>query len=1027
MKCLVRFRAVYSIANLLPVHVTNLQTSSFSLVTRSSRNPNRKNTEETQIKNGKENKDFANLFDDITQILGTHNFNVDSNGAERFPLTNAGVDMVGDSLDCTEGVRENANMNRELEIRTTHTVEKDVSPIVHEVTQILRGGEGEASIEERLDDMDVEFDSEVVDKVLKRCFKVPDLALRFFNWIKLKNESFVTTATYNTMIYVLGESKKFEVVEKLLDEMEKNLCKKDIKTWTILISHYGKSNAIGKVLLLFENMKKSGFEPDLAVYKVMLRTLCSSKKTSIAMEFYKEMVSKEMEPDSSLYKLLLHCLACSGDIDAIHVIADDMIRISQIPEQEVYTSMLKSFCISGRIKEALEVIKDMKNKDIVIETEHFEMLVKGMCHADRISDALEIVDILKRRDIVDKKMYGIVINGYLRRNNVSKALQVFHSLKDCGQIMTLSTYTELMQHLFRTSEFEKGFDLYNTMLETGLELDSVAITAVVAGYVQQNRISEAWEVLKSMEEKGMKLTRKCYMVFIKELCKISRADEAINVLDHMKVLKLDIGEDIFNWIISHLGKKGELEKIQQVKQIQRDGGNQNETTLDSSLILIEPKVVDSLETNMPVKSFTDHDLQRACKIVSSAIDWCSKEESLQRCNLYITPELVVEILRNCSPHGGAALQFFSWVGKKDGYSHTAETYNMAIKISGQGKDFKLMRSLFYEMRRKGLLVSSDTWTIMILQYGRIGLTDIALKFFREMKENGCSPNSSTYKSLIISLCGKKGRKVNEAIEAFLEMTQAGFVPDKELLEFYIGCLCEVDNVLEAKKCAKNLYAHGFSTPLAYSLCIRALCRAGKVEEALSMANEVGEEDQKTLNGYIYGSLIHGLLRKRRLQEALEKIESMKQVRFLPTVHVYTSLLVYFFKEKQVSKALEVFEKMKQEGCEPTIVTYSSLIRGYVSNGKTVEAWSVFHKMKNEGPLPDFKTYSMFISCLCKEGKSEEAMQLLSEMPSVGITPSTVNFRQVFYGLNREGKQKLAQTVLGKKWDLEHRRKVGQIM
>ncbi|KAI3748317.1 hypothetical protein L6452_11311 [Arctium lappa] len=1022
MKRLFKFRVVYSTANLLPVHVTNLQTFSFSLITRPSRNPNRNNTEETQTKNGKEKKDFANLFDEITQMLGTHNFNEDSNKGDRFPIMNARVDKVGDSLDCTEGVCENADMNQDMEIRTIHTAEKDVSPIVHKVTQILRGGEGEASIEERLEDMCVEFDPDVVEKVLKRCFKVPDLALRFFNWIKLKNESFITTATYNSMIYVLGESKKFEVVEELLDEMEKNLCKKDIKTWTILISHYGKSNAIGKVLLLFENMKRSGFEPDLAVYKVMLRTLCNSKKANIAMEFYKEMVSKEMEPDSSSYKLLLHCLARSGDIDAIHVIADDMIRISQIPEQEVYTCMLKSFCISGRIKEALEVIKDMKNKDIAIQPEHFEMLVKGMCHAGRISDALEIVDILKRRDVVDKKIYGVVINGYLRKNDVLKALQVFHSLKDCGQILTVSTYTELMQHLFRTSEFEKAFDLYNTMLEMGLELDSVALTAVVAGYVQQNRVSEAWEVLKSMEEKGMKLTRKFYMVFIKELCKISRADEAINVLDHMKAMKLDIGEDIFNWIISHLGKKGELEKIRQVKQIQRAGSNQNKTARDSSLILIEPKGVDSLETNAPVRSFTDHDLQRACKIVSSLMDWCSKEESLQRCDLCITPELVVEILRNCSSHGGAALQFFSWVGKKDGYSHTAETYNMVMKIAGQGKDFKHMRSLFHEMRRKGLLVSSDTWTIMILQYGRVGLTEIALKIFREMKESGCSPNCSTYKSLIISLCGKKGRKVNEAIEAFLEMTQAGFVPDKELLEIYIGCLCEVDNVLEAKRCAKNLSAHGYSTPLAYSLCIRALCRAGKVEEALSMADEVGEKDQNTLNGYIYGSLIHGLLRKRRLQEALEKIESMKQVSIFPTVHVYTSLLVYFFKEKQVSKALEVFEKMKQEGCEPTIVTYSSLIRGYVSNGKTVEAWNVFHKMKNEGPLPDFRTYSMFISCLCEEGKSEEAMQLLSEMPNVGITPSTVNFRQVFYGLNREGKQNLAQTVLRKKWDLGRRRK-----
>ncbi|CAH1438023.1 unnamed protein product [Lactuca virosa] len=1011
MKFLFKFRAVYSSANLLPVHVTNLRSFSFSIVTR--RNSNLKNTEEASTKNGKEKKDFADLFEEITQILGTHNFNVDTNGGIRFPIMNARNGEAGDSLDCTEAVCENANMNPELELTTTNMAEKDVSPIVHEVTQILRGGKGEVSIEEQLEDMSVEFDSDVVNKVLKRCFKVPDLALRFFNWIKYKNQSSVTTATYNTMIYILGETKQFDIVEELLEEMEKNLCKKDLKTWTILISKYGKSNAIGKVLLLFEDMKKSGFEPDLAVCRVMLRTLCNGVKSDIAMEFYKEMVSKEMEPDTNLYKLLLNCLATSGYIDSIHLVAENMIKISQIPEQYVYTCMLKSFCISGRIREALEVIKDMKNKDIRIEPEHFEILVKGMCRADRISDALEIVDILKRKDVVDKKIYGIVINGYLRRNDVSNALQIFQSLKDCGQILPVSTYTELMQHLFRISEFEKAFDLYNMMLETGIELDSVAITAVVSGYVQQNRISEAWEVIKSMEKKGMKLTSKCYTVFIKELCKISRSDEALNVFNHMKALKLHIEDNMFNWITSHSGQKGELEKIHQVKQIQRASSKKDETTLDLSSIQIEP----------PPKSFTDHDLDRVCKIVSSSMSWCSKEESLQKCDLYsITPELVMEVLRSCRLHGGAALQFFTWVGKKDGYSHTAETYNMAMKIAGQGKDFKQMRMLFHEMRRKGLLVSSDTWTIMILQYGRIGLTEIALKIFREMKETGCSPNSSTYKSLIISLCGKKGRKVNEAMEMFMEMSEDGFVPDKELVEIYLGCLCEVGNVLEAKSCAKNLCQLGFSTPLAYSLCIRALCRSGKVEEGLIMADEVGEKDKNTLNGYIYGSVIHGLLREKRLQEALEKMESMKQVSIFPTVHVYTSLIVYFFREKQVCKALEVFKKMKEEGCEPTIVTYSSLIRGYMSNGRMDDAWSVFQKMKSEGPMPDFRTYSMLICCLCKEGKSEEGMRLLSEMLNVGIAPSTVNFRDVFYGLNREGKQSLAQSVLGTKWDLISRRK-----
>uniref|UniRef100_A0A2N9GU19 Pentacotripeptide-repeat region of PRORP domain-containing protein n=2 Tax=Fagus sylvatica TaxID=28930 RepID=A0A2N9GU19_FAGSY len=190
-------------------------------------------------------------------------------------------------------------------------------------------------------------------------------------------------------------------------------------------------------------------------------------------------------------------------------------------------------------------------------------------------------------------------------------------------------------------------------------------------------------------------------------------------------------------------------------------------------------------------------------ILSSSTDWCLIQEALEKCNVQFTPDLVVEILHNCNMHGSAALHFFSWVGKQAGYSHTTETYNMAIKIAGRGKDFKHMRNLFYEMRRRGYSITSYTWTIMIMQYGRTGLTEIALNIFGEMKANGCNPTGSTYKYLLMILCRRKGRKVDEAIKLFEEMIHAGHIPDKELVEAYLGCLCKVSMLLDARRCTDS--------------------------------------------------------------------------------------------------------------------------------------------------------------------------------------------------------------------------------
>ncbi|KAE8733977.1 Detected protein of unknown function [Hibiscus syriacus] len=235
-----------------------------------------------------------------------------------------------------------------------NSVEFDVSPVVHEITKIVRAENTLISMEEQLDKSGFSFEPDIVEKVLKRCFKVPHLAFRFFNWVKVREGFSYTTEVFNTMLYVSGEAKEYRLVEKISEEMEVKSCKKDVKTWTILISQYGKSKVIGKALEAFENMKKCSFEPDETTYRMMVHALCNAEK-------------------------------------------DNMTRVSEIPEQEVYGYVLKSFFISGRIKKALEFIRYLRKKDLSLDPLYFEILIKGLCIADRIADAMEIVDIMKRR------------------------------------------------------------------------------------------------------------------------------------------------------------------------------------------------------------------------------------------------------------------------------------------------------------------------------------------------------------------------------------------------------------------------------------------------------------------------------------------------------------------------------------------------------------------------------------------------------------------------------------------------------
>ncbi|XP_010543844.1 PREDICTED: putative pentatricopeptide repeat-containing protein At5g06400, mitochondrial [Tarenaya hassleriana] len=1030
MKIVVRFKSVVLISN------RRFPLVFFSSLSKSSKPKNR----EPPLKSRAE-PSIASLFNEITDILGADVVATDETQF-RFPVsreTHARDNVRGEaSCSRTQDVRENAGKGLSGEEESVHVIsheEIDVSPVVHEITRVIRRDEDVVPMEDRLEKLGFQFEPEIVEKVLKRCFKVPHLALRFFDWVKNKDGLSLTTATYNTMLCIAGEAKELGMVDEIVKDMERKSCEKDIKTWTALIAVYGKAKKIGQALSFFESMRKSGHEPDAAAYKIMIRSLCVAGRGDIALEFYREMVEKDMAFDPKSYKILLDCIARSEQFDVVQSVADDMVRICDISKHEAFGCLLKSLCISGKMREALELIRELKIKEVCLSPKYFEILVKGLCRTNRIADALEIVDIMKRRNLVDSNIYGIVISGYLRKSDIPKALELLEIMKNSGHSPSVPTYTEVMQHLFETKQFQKGYDLFNEMIQNGTEPDIVAITAVVAGHVRQNRISEAWKVFSSMEEKGIKPTWKSYSVFVKELCRASRYDEILKLLNQMQTSKMGIRDDMFSWVISCLDKKGEKEKIEKVREIQRkrkfysqerreskkELGEEEEVTGESKFSLPDQK---QAAVPTPSSAVNEMDVKEICRLLSSSTDWKRTQEALENSRIEFNPQLVVEVLRNGKIQGNAVLHFFSWVGTRSDYEHTSDTYNMAIKVAGTAKDFKHMRNLFYEMRRRGCLIAQDTWAIMIMQYGRAGLTDIALRTFKEMKDTGLVPKTSTFKCLITVLCQKKGRNVEEAVKTFRQMIRLGLVPDRELVEDYMRCLCEVGNVNEATRCLESLGKIGFSIPLVYSMYIRALCRVGKLEEALLVLAGF-EEDRSLLDHYTYGSIVHGLLQQGRLQEALAKVDSMKQVGVNPSVHVYTSLIVYFFKKKQLDKVLETYQKMEEEGCKPSVVTCTAMICGYMTMGKAEDAWTVFNNMKEKGSLPDFMTYTKFMNCLCQAGKSEDAMNLLSEMLDKGIAPSTVNFRTVFYGLNREGKQDLARNVLQMKSGLAAKRKVSR--
>jgi pentatricopeptide repeat protein len=80
---------------------------------------------------------------------------------------------------------------------------------------------------------------------------------------------------------------------------------------------------------------------------------------------------------------------------------------------------------------------------------------------------------------------------------------------------------------------------------------------------------------------------------------------------------------------------------------------------------------------------------------------------------------------------------------------------------------------------------------------------------------------------------------------------------------------------------------------------------------MSEALELGDEMKNwgcVIDEYVYGSLLTGFLRVGQVSKDLEMLDSMRDVGYLPIVHIYTALIIHFFRENKSKQRYGLLRK-----------------------------------------------------------------------------------------------------------------------
>ena len=397
------------------------------------------------------------------------------------------------------------------------------------------------------------------------------------------------------------------------------------------------------------------------------------------------------------------------------------------------------------------------------------------------------------------------------------------------------------------------------------------------------------------------------------------------------------------------------------------------------------------------------------------------ERALNQCQLILSEDLVLNVLRRHRSDWKPAYAFFTWVSRgQDGsdYSPGSGAHNEILDILGKMKRFEELHQVLDEMsKRKKGLVNEVTYRIVINRYAAAHKVDEATEFFYRRVQFGLQLDLIAFQTLLLALCRYKHV---EAAEFLFHNKYKEFRMDIKTRNIILNGWCVLGSLREAKRFWNDIITSKCKPDkFTYGIFINSLTKAGKLSTAVKLFRAMWEKGCDP-DVAICNCIIDGLCFKKRIPEAIAIFKEMNDRDCLPDVVTYNSLIKHICKIDRMEKVYEflddmeqkggscspnartygyllssakkpedvppILERMERYGCKMTSDVYNLLLRLFMEWGNEERVKSTWVEMERSGLGPDQRSYTIMVHGLFENGKMEDALQYFNQMTLKGLVP-----------------------------------------
>ncbi|KAH7420947.1 hypothetical protein KP509_13G031800 [Ceratopteris richardii] len=770
---------------------------------------------------------------------------------------------------------------------------------------------------------------------------------------------------------------KFGLSENALETFN-NLPRKEVVSWTALISGYSDNGLHEQALSCFKQMQADGTEPDSVTFLYCLRSAGSLGLAETGQELHYMIAENGFDEDQRVGSSLVTMYVKCGLIAE----AQDVFSELQDPDLVSWTALVTGYAELGHGEAALDIFQQMQEKGMHPDTVtfvsvlkacstisslnhgraiHFEVIKEGFEESSFIANSLmdlyikcgclsEACDVFAELKNVDDISWAVLIKGHIDEGFADEALTYYRKMQLKQVSPDSVSFSSALRACGELKDLENGYQIHYEIVLDGFEKDALVSSNLVAMYAKKGQLEEAedtysehssedssiWNALvlgyieQCLGEKALAFLKQ-NPAYLNDMTCISSLKVCSFVkalsdgqLIHIEVVKSGFEDDHFigNALVDFYFKCGLLPDAQRVfdKLYTRD------VALWNTLVAGYAESYLDLETLECLDDMQDEGISPNASTYTCIATLCGNVGIIYE-GQQLHQKIVIKGIENSHPISTALLTMYAKCGL------LAEAQAVFDHV-----------------------FSPDVfcWNALIAGYAEYGYSEEVLNCLGKMK---VPANAATYLNCIKA--SKTTGSLQSAYKVHALIIEEGFEEDaiigSALIDMYSSCCSMLDaneifeelaardvfswtalmtgyieqgSDQEALNCYEQMLEDGLSTDLVTTVCsLQACANLRSVKKVLAMHLELSKKGYEQ-DASVGNHLVQTYAKCMLIPEAQKVFDSLSD----RSVVSWTALITAYSDKGLYHEVLNTLEKMESDGISSDAVTFISSFRAIGSIG-----------------------------------------------------------------------------------------------